>query len=78
MSSKPDRREEALTAFNNKTDAFLVDLMKEATARGFCHACALNFVATLISVACEVVDHDREKLTDEPPRTAFDNTPGHA
>jgi hypothetical protein len=72
------RRAAALKSFSEKTDSFLVDLMKDATARGFCHACALSFVATLVVAACEVLDHQREALTDEMLPTDFDDRPGHA
>jgi hypothetical protein len=76
--SDDQRRADALKSFNAKTDAYLVDLMQDATARGFCHACALNYVLLLVLNASEVLAHDRTALTDEMPRTNFDDKPGHA
>lgn len=81
MSSKPDRASEAndaIRSFASKTEDFIGDILKDASTRGFCQACAMNFVARLIVAACEVVSHEDGASTDELPPTDFDDKPGHA
>lgn len=81
MSSKPDRASEAneaILSFSAKTENFVSDILKDAAARGFCQACAMNFVARLIVASCKVVSHQQDASTDEMPPTDFDDTPGRA
>ncbi len=78
MPSKPDRAAEAILAFSAKTEEFIGDLLREASARGFCKACAMNFVAHLVVGARQVVHHESDAATDELFPTDFDDTPGHA
>lgn len=78
MSSKPERTAGALRAFTFKTEDFIGDILREASARGFCRACALNFAARLVVAACQVVEHQPNAASDELPSTAFDDKPGHA
>jgi hypothetical protein len=81
MSSKPDRAtkaNDAIRSFTSKTEDFIGDILRDASARGFCQACAMNFVARLIVASCAVVAHEDGASTDEMQPTAFDDKPGHA
>ena len=81
MSSKPDREtkaNEAIRSFASKTEDFIGGILRDASAQGFCQACAMNFVAQLIVASCAVVSHEDGASTDELPPTAFDDKPGHA
>ena len=81
MPPRPDRTSqanEAILSFSAKTEVFIGDVLREASARGFRQACAMSFVARIIVASCGVVAHQKDASTDELPPTDFDDAPGHA